>query len=151
MGNCRSDKPKYNCGIKQNARCIYYEGDLPEFSELEDCVTLEETTEEIYTNLNEIKDSIDLSKLGKECINYSEFQEDEKLKVNEVMLTFEKEICDLKNNITDSSCCIDLNKIDFKCLIDPCNNSIDTQLKLIQIMIDKICELEQRIINLENG
>lgn len=151
MGNCRNDKPKCNCGKKQNARCVYYEGYLPEFSELDDCVTLEETTEEIYENLEEIKDSIDLSKLGKECIDYSEFQEDDKLKVREAMLTFEKEICELKNTTADNSCCIDLSKLDFKCLVDPCNNTIDTQLKLIQIMINKICELQQRIIVLENG
>lgn len=152
MGNCRDTNLKYNCGDKrQNARCVLYEGYIPNYSKLldEDCITLEETTEELYENQEKILDSIDLVKLGKECIDYSEFQENDSLKVKEAFLTFEKEICELKNKKNEDSCCIDLSKIDFKCLSDPCNNVIDSQLKLIQALIDKVCNLEQRIITLE--
>ena len=152
MGNCRDTNLKYNCGDRrQNARCVLYEGYIPNYSKLidEDCITLEETTEELYKNQEEILKSIDTSKLGKECIDYSEFQENDSLKVKEAFLTFEKEICELKNKKNENSCCIDLSKIDFKCLSDPCNNIIDSQLKLIQALIDKVCNLEQRIITLE--
>ena len=86
-------------------------------------------------------------KLGKECIDYSEFQETNILKVNEALLTIEKEICNLKKNIDDDNSSLEL---DFKCLVDPCNNNNITSLnQLLQIMIDKICNLEQRIITLE--
>lgn len=157
MGNCRDTNLKYNCGDKrQNARCVIYEGYIPNYSKLldEDCITLEETTEELYKNQEEILKSIDTSKLGKKCLDYSFFQEDDKLKVKDVLLTFEKEICDLKGE--DTNCCnsndnglINLSKLDYKCLSDPCNNIIDSQLKLIQALIDKVCNLEQRIITLE--
>ena len=150
MSGCRNNKIKCNCGTRQNARCVYYDGYLPKYSKLdEDCVNIEETTEELYENQEKILDSIDLVKLGKECIDYSEFQENDSLKVKETFLTFEKEICELKNKKNENSCCIDLSKIDFKCLSDPCNNIIDSQLKLIQALIDKVCNLEQRIITLE--
>ena len=150
MSGCRNNKIKCNCGTRQNARCVYYDGYLPKYSKLdEDCVNIEETTEELYENQEKILDSIDLVKLGKECIDYSEFQENDSLKVKEAFLTFEKEICELKNKKNEDSYSIDLDKIDFKCLSDPCNNVIDSQLKLIQALIDKVCNLEQRIITLE--
>lgn len=150
MSGCRNNKIKCNCGTRQNARCVYYDGYLPKHSKLdEDCVNIDETTEELYENQEKILDSIDLVKLGKKCIDYSEFQEEDSLKVNEAFLTFEKEICELKNKKNDDSYSIDLDKIDFKCLSDPCNNIIDSQLKLIQALIDKVCNLEQRIITLE--
>lgn len=149
MGNCRDTNLKYNCGDRrQNARCVLYEGYIPNYSKLidEDCITLEETTEELYKNQEEILKSIDTSKLGKECIDYSEFQETNILKVNEALLTIEKEICNLKKNIDDDNSSLEL---DFKCLVDPCNNNITSLNQLLQIMIDKICNLEQRIITLE--
>lgn len=150
MGNCRDTNLKYNCGDKrQNARCVLYEGYIPNYSKLldEDCITLEETTEELYKNQEEILKSIDTSKLGKKCLDYSEFQEDDSLKVNEALLTIEKEICNLKK-ITDDNDDSSL-ELDFKCLVDPCNNTITSLNQLFQIMIDKICNLEQRIITLE--
>ena len=150
MSGCRNNKIKCNCGTRQNARCVYYDGYLPKHSKLdEDCVNIDETTEELYENQEKILDSIDLVKLGKECIDYSEFQENDSLGVKEAFLTFEKEICELKNKKNDDSYSIDLDKIDFKCLSDPCNNEITSLENLIQALIDKVCNLEQRIITLE--
>ena len=148
MSGCRNNKIKCNCGTHQNARCVYYDGYLPNYSKLdEDCVNIEKTNEVLYENQEKILDSIDLVKLGKECIDYSEFQETNILKVNEALLTIEKEICNLKKNIDDDNSSLEL---DFKCLVDPCNNNNITSLnQLLQIMIDKICNLEQRIITLE--
>jgi hypothetical protein len=51
-------KNKHACGTKNYATCIEYQGTLPEFSVLEDCVDLEETTEELYTLIGEIKEEI---------------------------------------------------------------------------------------------
>lgn len=152
MSNCRNNKPKCNCGDKQFAVCVYYNGYLPEYSELEEgCVTLEETTEELYENQEEILDSIDLSKLGKNCIDYSDYQEEDDLKVKEALLAIETEICELKNSNNESSCCLNINELDLKCLEDVCDNQIDTQLKLIQALIDKVCYLEQQILILQSN
>lgn len=136
---CRDNKLKYNCGsLKQNARCTFYEGDLAEFSELEDCITIEETTEELYETVQEIKDSLDLSELGKDCLDYTEFQQGKELKISEVLMTFENEICDLKEK-KDTGSKLDISKLNLRCLVDPCNNTIDTEEKLLQLIIDKIC------------
>lgn len=144
---CRTNNLKHNCGSsKQNARCTFYEADLAKFSKLEDCVTLEETTEELYETVQKIKDSIDLSELGKDCLDYSEFQQDETLNVSDVLMTFENEICDIKAK-KEVNNGIDISKLDFKCLLDPCNNVTDTQEKLIQLLINEICDLKQQINN----
>lgn len=148
---CRTNNLKHNCGSsKQNARCTFYEGDLAEFSELKECITIEETTEELYEAVQEIKDSIDLSELGKDCLDYSEFQQGKELQVSEVLMTFENEICDLKEKKVEGGSNIDFNKLDFKCLTDPCNNVIDTEQKIIQLLIDEICQLKAQI-QLGNG
>lgn len=148
MSGCRNNKIKCNCGTHQNARCVYYDAYLPKYSKLdEDCVNINETTEELYENQEKILDSIDLVKLGKKCIDYSEFQEDDSLKVNEAFLTFEKEICELKNKKNDDSYSIDLDKIDFKCLSDPCNNEITSLENLIQVLINEVCNLKNQMEN----
>lgn len=148
MSGCRDNKIKCNCGTHQNARCVYYDAYLPKYSKLdEDCVNINETTEELYENQEKILDSIDLVKLGKKCIDYSEFQEDDSLKVNEAFLTFEKEICELKNKKNDDSYSIDLDKIDFKCLSDPCNNEITSLENLIQVLINEVCNLKNQMEN----
>ena len=148
MSGCRNNKIKCNCGTRQNARCVYYDAYLPKYSKLdEDCVNINETTEELYENQEKILDSIDLVKLGKKCIDYSEFQEDDSLKVNEAFLTFEKEICELKNKKNDDSYSIDLDKIDFKCLSDPCNNEITSLENLIQVLINEVCNLKNQMEN----
>lgn len=148
MSGCRNNKIKCNCGTHQNARCVYYDAYLPKYSKLdEDCVNINETTEELYENQEKILDSIDLVKLGKKCIDYSEFQEEDSLKVNEAFLTFEKEICELKNKKNDDSYSIDLDKIDFKCLSDPCNNEITSLENLIQVLINEVCNLKNQMEN----
>lgn len=148
MSRCRNNKIKCNCGTRQNARCVYYDGYLPKYSKLdEECVNIDETTEELYQNQEKILNSIDLTKLGEKCVDYSEFQEDEVLKVNEALLTIEKEICNLKNITKDNdNSPLDL---DFKCLVDPCDNTISSLNQLLQIIIDNICNLKQRVITLE--
>ena len=148
MSGCRNNKIKCNCGTRQNARCVYYDGYLPKHSKLdEDCVNIDEITEEVYENQEKILDSIDLVKLGKECIDYSEFQENDSLGVKEAFLTFEKEICELKSKKNDDSYSIDLNKIDFKCLSDPCNNEITSLENLIQVLINEVCNLKNQMEN----
>lgn len=56
-------KIKTRCGKKQYSSCILYELELPEFSELTDCVTIEETTEELYNLVGGIKDDLNLVEL----------------------------------------------------------------------------------------
>lgn len=56
------DKIKKRCVVTPSS-CVQYELELPEFSELTDCVTIEETTEELYNLVGEIKDLLNFTSL----------------------------------------------------------------------------------------
>ena len=66
MNNCNY-KTKIRCK-KVDANCVNYGTALPEFSELGSCVTIAETTEELYSLIGGIKSEIDLSTLEGDCI-----------------------------------------------------------------------------------
>lgn len=61
-----NDKLKQRC-TKTEANCTRYRRELPSFSELTDCVTIEETTEELYNLVGEIKEETDLTGLTYDC------------------------------------------------------------------------------------
>ena len=70
---CSNNKLKNTCGIKTPSRCVFYDLDLPEFSKLNilnDCITIEETTEDLYNLTDLILSSIDTKELGKQCLKY---------------------------------------------------------------------------------
>ena len=145
---CRKNKIKYTCVQRTNATCVFYDGYLPPYSDLlsEDCVTLEETTEEIYHLIDDIKENINLSGLGDNCLNYDE-EEIGVIKVKEALLTHEAEICNLKaelNALQSLDCCDDITSwnIDTKCLEDECGTGFQSLKLLIQAIIDKLCTLE---------
>lgn len=136
---------KFNCGEKVQSVCVHYKGYLPEYSELDkDCVVIEETTQELYENQEEILNAIDTSELGKDCIDFDEYKTDidgvSKLQVKGVLEAYEKEICDLKNMIGDDN--DDTLSLDFKCLTTPCGDQITSLKDLIQVLIDEICTLK---------
>ena len=139
------DNRKSNCGEKVQSVCVHYKGYLPEYSELDkDCVVIEETTQELYENQEEILNAIDTSELGKDCIDFDEYKTDidgvSKLQVKGVLEAYEKEICDLKNMIGDDN--DDTLSLDFKCLTTPCGDQITSLKDLLQVLIDEICTLK---------
>lgn len=138
------DNRKFNCGEKVQSVCVHYKGYLPEYSELDkECVVIEETTEELYKNQEEILDSIDTSELGKDCIDFDEYMTEvkgeSKLQVKGVLEAYEKEICDLKKALDDED---DTLSLDFKCLTTPCGDQITSLKDLLQVLIDEICTLK---------
>lgn len=141
MGDC---KIKATCtGTKTWAVCTQYESNVNSESSLDDstCLNLEETTQDIYNQLDGIND---LSELGEECLTY--VLEEGKLLVKNVLLKHEQEICTLKTQIatlqTTNLCNTDITGcgLDLSCLVDACGNPINTFSQLVQAMIDKICE-----------
>lgn len=56
------DKIKQRCK-KVSAECVSYDRELPSFSTLTDCITIADTTEELYDFVGEIKTLLDLSDL----------------------------------------------------------------------------------------
>lgn len=150
MGCCNENR-KNTCGVKTPAICVYYYGYLPEYSKLDkDCVVIEETTEELYTNQEFILESIDTSKLVEDCIEYPR-NEDNKILVVDVLQKLQDEVCNLKENIPTETG-INISGLDMKCLEnEPCFNQ-NSLTGILQTMIDKLCELEVRVNQLEiNG
>ncbi len=140
MKNC-GNKTKHMCGEKTYATCTYYELDVPTFSSLvdQDCITIEETTEDIYDLIGGIKSEIDLVALGQDCINYGVNPKT----IKSVLLKYEEEICDLKSKVevleTTAICdkiiteCVDLTGI-----LDQCNSPVNTLGELLQYLLDNI-------------
>lgn len=140
------DRKKFSCGKKWYATCVFYEGYLPEYSELlnEDCVTTFETTEELYKTQENILEEIDLSNLGNNCITYDFAADENDIKVNEALYQFEHEICELKAEIGEKEGSGFENcSLDYGDLLDPCNEvpNITNQCEFNQFVIDKLIEL----------
>ena len=142
--SCQS-KVKHTCtGSIQYALCTSYETELPEFSELE-CPSIEETTEELYNLVGEIKEQTDLSELGERCLEYL-LDENDKIVVKNVLLKFEEEICNLKEELelvkNRQICDIPITEClpDLGCLALPCDTSIVTLGDWMLAVQTKICE-----------
>ena len=144
MKKCNSHL-KHTCGSIVFAGCTSYETDLPEFSELE-CPSIEETTEELYNLVGEIKEETDLKDLGERCLEYVETEEG-KIIVKNVLLKHEDEICLLKNRVKQLEdrqlCDFPITAClpnGFDCLIGDCDNSIVTLKDWMLAMQTRICE-----------
>lgn len=141
MGKC--NKIKNTCGTRNISTCIDYEETVNTQSSLTstECRNLGETTKDIYEQLEEIND---LSELGEECLTYIE-NEDGKVVVKNVLLKFEEEICNLKQQIQtlQNTAFMDISLansgLDFECLTDSCSENITTVKELMQALISKVC------------
>jgi hypothetical protein len=141
MKNC-GNKIKHTCSEKNYATCIYYELEVPSFSSLvgEDCITLEETTEDQYNILEDIKSEIDLSALGQDCITYGVTPKT----VKNVLLRYEQEICDLKDKVntleTTAICDINITNcgIDLSGINNNCSSPVTTLGELLAYLVDNI-------------
>lgn len=141
MGCCTDNQKKFNCGKKTEASCVFYKGYIPEYSELDSCVTIEETTEELYRNQENILKSIDTSELGDDCLDYAKTEVEGKsvILVKDVLRVLEEKVCDLM----DTKEVDDSLQLDFKCLVSPCGSEIESLKDLLQVLINEICALKQ--------
>ena len=140
MNKC-NQKIKYTCDGEKPAVCIRYEGEVNTNSEYtnESCLSIEETTQDIYNQLEDIN----LSELGNSCLEY--VSEQGRLKVKSVLLKLEEEICTLKEKITELEerplCDYKINNcIDTSCLVDACGEQITTYGQLMQAIVDRLCD-----------
>ena len=134
------DKTSNICIDSINARCVDYEGEVSENSELEGCINQHEVNEDIYNQLDDITDT---SELGDACLDYTET--DGEVLLSTVLLKFEEEICALKgeeDNESPNPTDIDITSfnLDFGCLVDPCGSQITGLYQLLQILINKSCD-----------
>lgn len=143
MKNC-GNKIKHTCAEKNYATCVYYELEVPSFSSLadEDCKTLEETTEDQYTILEDIKSEIDLSTLGQECeeLDYGVLPKT----VKNVILKYEEEICILKQKVqvleTTAICNINITNcgIDLSGINNNCEQEVTTLGELLEYIVSTL-------------
>lgn len=141
MKNCNG-KTKHTCGDKSYATCVYYEKQIPEFSDLreEECITIEETTEDVYSILGQMKDELLLSELGQLCLTYVSGSEVNSIK--KVLLKYEQEICLLKEKVEELETEAICNKNIESCLnltgvVDQCDEPIKTLGQLLQYLINQ--------------
>lgn len=100
MSQCfNRNKKKFSCGSKVSSDCTSYEGWLPDWSELkgEDCVSVAEVLEEQYRTLDKILTAIDVSSLGRVCVNYP-VSDKKKITVAMALTAFESLLCQNKNS-----------------------------------------------------
>lgn len=137
-------KTKYTCGDTVYSACVSYQKELPEFTKIEDeCYTIEETTEDTYILIGEIKDEINLSELGESCLEYV-LDENDKIVVKNVLLKYEEEICDLKEKVAtlESTDICEKNitscNLDFGSLVNECDTPILTLKDTLQLILDTL-------------
>lgn len=144
---CGKYNIKDSCTDRAYATCNFYQTELPLWSELEnqDCVTIEETTEELYNEVSDIKDQLDTESLGQKCLEYPTNTEGDvtQLEVNE---TFETEICNLKSilDISATPNGVFCQNLDYGDLINPqdCDGKPTTWCEFAQFILNKLKELQ---------
>lgn len=136
------NKLKNNCGKKVYAECVYYEGDKPEWSELDDCSVIEETTEEIYNKLTEILNLIDVSDFESDCEDLTILQSGGQVTLKTLLQTLLNVAEGIKCGEITIKEDVDISKwnLDLECLSEPCDTPITKLSVLIQTMITKMCE-----------
>jgi hypothetical protein len=139
---CNDTDKKYNCGQRINSRCVYYDLDIPECSDLsgESCVTVQDAMQNAYDMICSMDSGLDLSNLGNDCIDYEE-ADPGNIQVNEALKKHEQLICELQTAANNAPCPIDIScmNLDTSCLQDPCGTGFATLEDLLQAMINQIC------------
>jgi hypothetical protein len=138
-------KARYTCGGSIGmASCLNTEVSPNDESSLsnEDCLSQEEVNQDIYDQLGDIYDSIDLSELGEECLTYVTLEG--KNIVKNVLLKMEEEICSLKAQIEEqkTTAICDLSIEDCGLilgdLVDNCGEQPTTLKELLQVIITQL-------------
>ena len=141
MKNC--NRISHTCGERTYLICSEYEGSVNTDSSLieESCLNGQEVVQDIYNQL----ENLDLSALGELCLEYT--QASGKNIVKNVLLKFEEEICNLKEELeivkNRQICDIPITEClpnGFDCLALPCDTSIANLGQLLDAMITKICQ-----------
>ena len=137
-------KIKYGCEAAF-ATCLITETTPNPQSNLvsEQCIDQEQFNDDVYQQLEDIWTENDLEALGELCLSYTEIGG--KKVVKNVLLKFEEEICNLKQEIETLKTTAIFDKslagsgLDLSCLTDACSNEITTYGELFQALITKSC------------
>lgn len=132
---------KYSCGDKISSICTIYDGELSQWSELNNelCVTIEETTEELYKQVSEIKENLDTKNLGGACLQYPN---NEEIKQKDANLVFEKTLCDLLEIVKDSSNSVLACELNYEGIVEECDDIPKNFCQFAQFILDELKKLK---------
>lgn len=142
------NKTKETCGEVTYATCVDYEGDLGKNSKITDnCVTIQETTEDLYYITDDIITDLDMSDLGDNCLTYPLIEGSVRPKT--VLKVHEDEICEIKEKLEDLNNLKNLDitswNLNLDCLSDQCNNPVTTLGSLLEAIVSITCGAETTI------
>ena len=144
-------KPKHTCGDRSsNARCVFYDLNTPSFSKLSnnDCVTVEETTTDLYNLVSWLRESVNIENLDIRDLDLQSVLDSyeptkQRYLVKDVLEGIISQVDDIKklaeSNDTNSGL-----ELDFKCLVNSCGTPITSLKDLLQTLIDEICNLKNK-------
>lgn len=137
------DKIKNSCGKKIYSTCVYYEGDLPEWSELleEGCVVVEENIEELYNKTTELLELINVEDFESGCEKLTIQLEGGKITLRSLLLTYQEALETLLCNNDQPLNDINISDwgIDLSCFSDVCDAPITKLSQLLKELADREC------------
>lgn len=141
---CNSFKYSDTCGTTLFATCVNVEQTFPSISSLssESCTDLDSVIEDLYELID--KSYVDMTDYDKGCLNYSPTA-DADITPIQVLNKLTEELCTLKTTVSNLDT-IDIADLNLTCLgnTDTCGNpvTLTTMTQVIQLLIDKVCALE---------
>ncbi len=137
------NKVKETCGDTMYATCIDFEGTLGVNTKIIDsCITIEETTEDLYVITDEIIAGLDTTNLGNLCLTYPTTGGN--ILPKTVFEVHEAKLCELDQKFIDLNDLENLDisswNVDFGCLEDACNNPVLTLGGFAQAVQQAICD-----------
>ena len=144
-------KPKHTCGDRSsNARCVFYDLNIPPFSKLSDseCVTVEETTSDLYNLVSWLRESINIENLDIRDLDLQSVLDSyeptkQRYLVKDVLEGIISQVDDIKK-LTESNDTNSGLELDFKCLVSSCGAPITSLKDLLQALIDEVCNLKNQ-------
>lgn len=141
MSNCK-DKIGHTCSKRVNSRCVDYEGEVSECSELDsECRihTVHEVLEDSSRQLTKICSELDLSEVDKGCLEI----EGDSPKVKDFIQSIVNKVCDPQAGCDEIfNTTLECSGLDYKCFVDECSEEFSPQnlKQLFQMLIDRSCE-----------
>lgn len=138
--NCK-DKISTTCGKRINSRCIDYEGNLSDCTDLPGCPkqTVHEVLEDMSNKISDFCKSLDLADTNTGCVTV------QTKTLKDLLESLFSEVCGIKDRLPEEDCpsvftqdaaCLEL---DYKCLVDACGEQPKSVKDVLQLLIDSAC------------